>query len=314
MSPSPQLPHSQRYLPDLLLLSAALVWGFTFSIVKDSLAFTTPLMFLLLRFSLALLIITPAVIWRNRSHQTDDDTMLSFTRGEWIGGILTGISMFIGFTFQTWGLVFTSASRSAFITGLSVLLVPFILWGLNQQTISTKRWITVILAAIGLYFLIDPSVGGGLNRGDLFTVVCAIAFAVQIILLAIYAPTLDTLRYFWVQLFTIVVFSAIFGFATGQIRMTPAAPLWWGLAITGVIGTAGAVLGMTWAQKYVSPTRTGLYLAMEPVFGAIYAVMIAGESLSTVSWFGGLLIVAVIIWSEIGEGSSSTPGVGSQTA
>ena len=136
--------------------------------------------------------------------------------------------------------------------------------------------------------------------GDGLTLVCAVAFAGQIILLGIYAPTVDTLRYFWVQLLTMVVLSALSVMATGSAQLQPDPALWWGLAITGVLGTAGAFLGMTWAQRRVSPTRTALFLTTEPVFGALYAVLLAGEYLSPTAWLGGMLIVTVVVWAELG--------------
>ena len=286
--------------PDMVLLSAALVWGGTFALIKQALGHTTPFMFMTLRFALAFVIITVPVIWRAFRVSGNSQPWLRITRREWIGGILTGVALFVGFTFQTWGLVYTTASRSAFITGLNVLLVPFFLWGVNHQIISGKRWISVALAAGGLYLLIDPSAGNSINLGDGLTLVCAVAFAGQIILLGIYAPTVDTLRYFWVQLLTMVILSALSVLATGAAQIRPDPALWWGLIITGVLGTAAAFLGMTWAQRRVSPTRTALFLTTEPLFGALFAVMFAGEYLSPTAWLGGLLIITVIVWAELG--------------
>ena len=300
MTPNPPRRSSSTLAPDMMLLSAALVWGSTFSLVKQSLGHTTPFMFLTLRFALALAIITIPIVWRGLMASRGGQSWPQITRREWIGGILTGVALFVGFTFQTWGLVYTSASRSAFITGLNVLLVPFFLWGIGHQIISTRRWISVALAAGGLYLLIDPAAGNSINLGDGLTLVCAVAFAGQIILLGIYAPTVDTLRYFWVQLLTMVVLSALSVMATGSAQLQPDPALWWGLAITGVLGTAGAFLGMTWAQRRVSPTRTALFLTTEPVFGALYAVLLAGEYLSPTAWLGGMLIVTVVVWAELG--------------
>lgn len=279
----------RRYLPDLLLLLAALVWGTTFSIVKQALDHTTPFTFMAIRFGLALLVITPLLIARSR---------LPGRRELW-GGILTGISLFIGFSFQTWGLVYTTASRSAFITGLNVVLVPFLLWGLGQRKISARRWLAAALATLGIYLLVNPAAGAAINRGDLLTLLCAVAFAGQIILLAIYAPSTDTVGYFWVQIVTVTILALGAAVGTRSLSLEPAATLWWALAITGLLGTAAAFLGMTWAQRHVSPTRTALLLATEPLFGALFAVWIAGEFLGPVAWLGGLLIVGAVVWSEL---------------
>jgi len=270
---------------------AAFVWGTTFALVKASLDYVNPFMFMTMRFTLALVIIT-AVVVRHIGE---------LTRRELVGGLLTGVSLFFGFAFQTWGLVYTTASKSAFITGLNVVLVPFLLWGLGHQRIRGRRWAAAGLAAMGLLLLTNPLSGAGSNRGDYLTLACALAFAGHIILLGIYAPTIHTMRYFWVQLITVVVMAGLATLIVAGWEVTPAATLWWGLGITGLLGTAGAFLGMTWAQRRTSPTRTALILTSEPVFGALFAVTIAGEFLGPIAWLGGALIVGVIVWSELGN-------------
>ncbi|MCH7859481.1 MAG: DMT family transporter, partial [Candidatus Marinimicrobia bacterium] len=197
-------------LADLVLLLAALVWGSTFVLVKQSLAYTTPFMFMTLRFALALGIITAVAAPRLRA----------LTRRELAGGLLTGGALFFGFAFQTWGLVDTTASKSAFITGLNVVLVPFLLWGLGHQQLRAKRWVAAVLATLGLLLLTDPLGAAGVNRGDLLTLACAVAFAGHIIFLSRYAPTTDTLRYFWVQLVAVTGLAGLATLGTGIITGT----------------------------------------------------------------------------------------------
>ena len=279
----------RKTLPHLVLFLAVFIWGTTFTVVKGSLAFTTPYLFLTLRFALALAIIT---VWVA-------PVLGSLTRRELLGGVLTGGALFVGFAFQTWGLVFTSASKSAFITGLNVVLVPFFLWGLSRKQIGVRRWATAGTATLGLFLLTNP--GAGLNLGDVLTLGCAAAFAGQIIFLSIYAPTIHTLRYFWVQLLTVTLLAAVAAMAVGGWQLNPSGTLWWGLGITGILGTALAFLGQTWAQRRTSPTRTALILTMEPVFGALFAVAVAGERLAASAWAGGLLMVGAILWAELGN-------------
>ena len=136
------------------------------------------------------------------------------------------------------------------------------------------------------------------------------AFAGHIIFLSRYAPSTDILRYFWVQLITVTGLAALAALGTGVLTGTgwtliQAGPLWWGLGITGVAATALAFWGMTWAQRHLAPTRVALILASEPVFGALFAVTLAGESLTSAAWLGGGLIVVVIGWSELG--ATTTP-------
>ena len=283
--------NKQHHLPEFVLLLAVFVWGTTFSLVKVSLAYTSPFMFITLRFTLALIIMTAVV----------GPSLGRISRRELVGGALTGGSLFIGFAFQTWGLVYTTASKSAFITGLNVVLVPFFLWAIVHQEVRARRWLAAGLATVGLYLLVDPTGSAGLNQGDVLTLGCAVAFAVQIILLGIYAPTIHILRYFWVQLVTVAVLAALSTAAWGTWQFTGAASFYWGLGITGVLGTVLAFLAQIWAQRRISPTRTALILTAEPVFGALFAVVMMGELLTAVAWLGGGLIVGSIIWSEVGS-------------
>jgi drug/metabolite transporter (DMT)-like permease len=227
--------------------------------------------------------------------------------------MITGGAIFFGFAFQTWGLVYTAASKSAFITGLNVVLVPFLLWGIGHQMIKAKRWAAALLAVLGLFLLTNPLGAAGINLGDLLTLGCAVAFAGHIIFLGIYAPILHTLRYFWVQLVTVVVMAGLATLIVGGVSIQPSGTLWLGLGVTGLLGTALAFLGMTWAQRRTSPTRTALILTSEPVFGALFAVTYGGELLTTTAWMGGALIVAVIIWSELGKRATAQSRIPAST-
>ena len=282
---------NRNYLADFVLLMASLVWGSTFFLVKNALDFIAPFYFMTLRFGLALFVITVIVAPQIRR----------LSSLELMGGVLTGLSLFMGFTFQTWGLVYTTAGKSAFITGLNVILVPFILLTLGHQRIRPKGWWAAGLATLGLLLLTNPTTADNLNRGDGLTILCAIAFAVQIILLGIYAPKANTLRYFWVQMATISLLSAGATSMTDSWQLALSPELIRALLITGFAGTTLAFLGMTWAQRYAPPTRVALILASEPVFGAVFAVMVAGEYLALIGWLGGALIVGAIIWAETGN-------------
>ena len=108
------------------------------------------------------------------------------------------------------------------------------------------------------------------------------------------------------QLVTITLLSATATTMTHSWQLTISSTLILALLITGIAGTTLAFLGMTWAQRYAPPTRVALILASEPVFGAIFAVMVAGEYLYLVGWLVGALIVGAIVWSETGNQANSS--------
>jgi len=152
------------------LILVTIIWGITFVLVKNALNDAAPFSFAALRFGLAT-ILTALLLHKN---------IFSISKYELIGGLLCGFFLFMGYAFQNFGLMITSASKSAFITSVSVLIVPLMLVALDIQQVKLRIWIAVCLATIGLYLLIMPG-SGGLNIGDILTFGCAVSFAVHII-------------------------------------------------------------------------------------------------------------------------------------
>ena len=164
---------SQRTKAELLLVVTTFIWGSTFVIVKGALADASPFPFIAVRFILAGLLMF-GVMARGR-----------LPRQALLPSLLLGILLFTGFAFQTWGLVFTTPSKSAFITGFSVILVPLIslFHGYPMRAANAGG---AGLGLLGLYFLVLPSGIGAVNRGDLLTLFGAMAFAVHIVLVGTY--------------------------------------------------------------------------------------------------------------------------------
>lgn len=157
------LPEAQKQLrADLVLVFITLIWGSTFTVVKGALADTTPFYFNAIRFLLATAIFL-ALFYR-KIFPLD---FLSLR-----AGVAVGIFLFLGFAFQTYGLAYTSASRSAFLTSLLVLWVPFISLFVEKERPAFSHWAAIGVAIAGMWFLNRPETGQ-LNRGDWLTLACA---------------------------------------------------------------------------------------------------------------------------------------------
>ena len=152
------------------LLFVTIIWGLTFVLVKEALNDAAPFSFATLRFGLATFLILIIV----------NKKIISITRDEIIGGIVCGFFLFLGYAFQNFGLMNTTATKSAFITSVSVLIVPLLLISMNIQKVQIRIWGAVLLATLGLYLLILPG-GSSINIGDIITFGCAISFAIHII-------------------------------------------------------------------------------------------------------------------------------------
>ena len=281
---------NKKRLAQILLVFVTLIWGVTFIMVKDALNDAGPFAFGTLRFTIAG-ILTLAVV--NKS-------IFTLTKTEVIGGLVCGFFLFGGYAFQNFGLMQTSASKSAFITSVSVLMVPIILYLFNIQQVKIRIWIAVLLATIGLYILLDPR-GGMINWGDILTFGCAMGFAVHIIFQGYYVKkNVRVLPFFLVQAWVVVGLSFI-----NSLLFEPIFAIWSprlisALLVTGIAATFIAILLMIWAQQILNPSETAIIFSLEPVFATVFAVIFAGEILGLWGYIGGGLIVLAVAYGESG--------------
>jgi drug/metabolite transporter (DMT)-like permease len=281
---------NKKYLAQILLVFVTLIWGATFIMVKDALNDAGPFAFGTLRFTIAG-ILTLVIV--NKS-------IFTLTKTEIIGGLICGFCLFCGYAFQNFGLMQTSASKSAFITSVSVLMVPIILYLFNIQKVKMKVWFAVVLATIGLYILLDPR-GSMINWGDILTFGCAIGFAVHIIFQGYYVKkNVRVLPFFLVQAWVVVGLSFI-----NSLLFEPIFAIWSprlisALLVTGIAATFIAILLMIWAQQILNPSETAIIFAMEPVFASLFAMVFAAEFLGMWGYFGGGLVVLAVAFGESG--------------
>ena len=271
------------------LLFVTIIWGLTFVLVKAALNDAPPFSFAALRFGLATLI-TLLIVNKN---------IITITKNEIIGGILCGFFLFLGYAFQNFGLMNTTATKSAFITSISVLIVPFILVAMDIQKVKLRIWLAVVLATFGLYLLILP--GGGINIGDVITFGCAVSFALHIIAQDNYLKKeIRLLPFICIQL----AFVTLISFIHAQV-FEPEAIIWstrltYAIIITGIFATLIALLIMVWAQKILNPSETALIFAMEPVAAALFAMVFAGEILGLLGWIGGGFVCLAVVYGKSG--------------
>lgn len=277
---------------DAVLVSITAFWGVTFVVVKDAVVLADPFTFLALRFALGAVLLTLAA-WRG-------------IRGAALvrAGTGLGVLLFVGFAAQTSGLQFTTPSRSAFLTGLSVLLVPFLSIAFHRHRPPPASLLGVAFAAGGLWALAG---GGSLNaprglgKGEALTLLCALAFALHITLIERLARKHAPAPLVAVQLWTVAVLATVALCLLGpRLASTPA--LWSAVLITGVGGSALALVLQAWAQARTTAVRAALVYALEPVFAAAYSVALGREELGVRELLGGGLIVSGVLVSELGAG------------
>ncbi|HEY6066095.1 MAG TPA: DMT family transporter [Thermoanaerobaculia bacterium] len=287
-------PVSMRLRADLALVLVTLVWGSSFVVVKNIVRDAPPIAFVFFRFLLAALVCLALAWSRPRTP--------GFLRdGAIIGALLAG-----GMILQVLGQVETSASNAAFLTGLSVVLVPFAAFARTRSLPSLENAVGITLAAVGFVLLTLPRGGGPINRGDVLVFLCAIVFAFFIVEIAIRAGRHDASWLTVVQLAVVAVAagvtSAIFRAAGSAVELRPI--VWEGTFLRGVlylatIGTVGTFLTQTWAQRHMSATHAAIIFALEPVWAALLAAWLLGERLGPAGVWGGVLVLAGIVVSEM---------------
>ena len=296
----PPVTMSKKTLAYILLLAVVAVWGATFVLVKSALDDASPLLFNLLRMTLA-----AAALWIVHFRQ-----LRRPTRPVVVAGAIAGALLAAGYQFQTVGLARTTPAKSALITGLVVVFVPLLtlIPALRPQTAPRPRWTTALgasFAFFGLVLLTTPpgtsfgGIGGQIGLGDWLTLLCALAFAGHLLALAHLAPEIPASQLATLQ----ISFAAVFMLLTLPLErplrllLTPRLAI--ALAVTSLFATAAAFTIQSWAQQHIPPASTAVLLTMEPVFALAVSLIFAGEHMTLRSAAGAALILGGIAAIEL---------------
>ena len=295
-------------LAHLLLLAVVFVWGTTFVLVKDALQDASPLLFNLLRMTLAFVAL--AVLNHRQLRHVSRHALFS--------GVVVGLFLAAGYQFQTAGLARTTPAKSAFITGLVVVFVPlFTLFpALRSANTPAPRWTTgigALLAFSGLVFLTTPpgtslqNLFISMGRGDLLTLACAIAFAGHLLAIAhtsqrVPAGQLATLQ---IGVAAVVMLLTLPMGGRPHLSVTPRLVI--ALAITSLLATAAAFTIQSWSQQHLPPTHTAILLTLEPVFACAASFVVLHEHLGRRSLLGAALILAGIAFIELLASPNAVP-------
>ncbi len=275
---------------DLLLLSVAIAWGVTFLMVQDAISSTPVYAFLFFRFALAsILMFFIAFKFLN---EINKKTILY--------GVILGLFLFSAFATQTFGLAYTKSSIVAFITGLNVIVVPFLAYFIFKDYISKNVLIATVIAVIGLYLL---TMSGALTigKGELLTLICAFLFALQIIFTGKFSKEVNVFLLVLFQLITVSILSLIFSLSLDDVtfNLNYDYVFFKAVIITAVFATVYAFLIQTYMQQFTTATKTAIIFAMEPVSASIFAYLSVGEVLTSIQLSGAILIVFATVIAEL---------------
>jgi drug/metabolite transporter (DMT)-like permease len=293
--------------PELVLTGVTVLWGSTFIVTKDIVRGAPPMLYLVFRFGIAALILLAAYGKRIRGRRLIVD------------GVVLGVLNSLGLVLQVIGQVFTTASKSAFITSLNTPLVPIVALLVYRTRPSKPQLVAVVLATVGLWLLTYPVGGARWNAGDLYTVGCAIFYAFTIVQIARRAPRHDARPLTAIQIVTATaIFCCALALAKLCIHTIPAASLpefarlearplvvdtrlvveMLYMALFCTVATFGL---QTWAMARMSATHAAIVFALEPVFATIMAIGWEGSA----EWpgargaTGAAIVMIAVVVSEV---------------
>ena len=277
---------------DSLLLLTAAIWGFAFVAQRVGMDYVGPFIFNAVRFALGTLAMLPFVLkTKNNPKRVSSKTMI-------LGGLAAGLFLFLGASLQQIGVVYTTAGKAGFITGLYVVIVPFVGIVLKHK-ITLGNWTGALLAAVGLYFL---TITGSftIQKGDFYVLLSAFFWAGHTHVIDWLSPKIESSRIAMMQFAIVSLLSFIAAFAietfTLQDIVNAAIPiLYGGLMSVGIAYSLQVV-----AQKHAPPTHAAIILSLEAVFAVLGGWIILSEMLSLRSLFGCGLMLAGMLLSQVG--------------
>ena len=280
---------------DGLLFITAAIWGFAFVAQRIGMKYVGPFIFNSVRFALAVFVLTPFLIVRRKKSNNSCDGKV---KGALVSGLLAGLILFIASSLQQVGVVYTTAGKAGFITGLYVVIVPLmgLFW---KQSVGLGTWFGALLAIAGLYFL---SIAGGLTlvRGDLLVLTGAFFWAGHVLLIGVFSKRIDPLVLAIIQCAVCSVLSLTVSLFVEEISLSglysAAGPIIYG----GIFSVGIAYTFQILAQRHTPAAHASIIMSFEAVFAVVGGWLIIGEVLSMRGGVGCILMFTGMIFSQLG--------------
>ena len=278
-----------QHRAEFALFATTFIWGSTFVVVKSGSESISPSLFIAFRFGIGALIFALILFKQLRS----------ISRSTLINGSILGAMLGLGIVLQNHGIYRTTASKSAFITGLMVIFTPIAQLILERRPPKLGNVVGIIIVTLGLFFLTSPT-GSEINEGDILVLISAAIFGVYIVYLDIFSKTENVLHLSFIQV-TVTTLIAIAGVSFETVVFDPTTQLILSLLYMGICATVFTTYVQTRYQKDTTPTRAVIIFTIEPVIASVLAYFVLGELLGISGILGASLIVGGILVSEFSD-------------
>ncbi|MFA6448344.1 MAG: DMT family transporter [bacterium] len=273
----------------LLLLLGVMFWGGTFVMVKEAVSLIDPYSLVSIRFFIATVVI--CVFYFKKLNNINRATVFV--------AVISGAILTASFLLQTVSMKYTSASNSAFITGLCVVFVPLYVAALDRKPPTAMQAASVLMALAGLA-LMTLKFPIKLNFGDFLALLCAVGFGLQLMICGRLPERIDAPSFTVIQLLTVAILTAAGGLIVNKHIAIPDNRFVWGTIIyCATAATAYIYIVQALLQRYISEIKAVVIYSLEPLFAAIVAYFYIGETLSLNAMFGGALIMVAMVVAEL---------------
>lgn len=295
---------SKKMKANILLFIAAFIWGTAFVAQKSGGAIGS-FTFNGIRTFIGGLVLLPIVLVNHK-----DKSKPVVNKEELIGGIVCGFFLFIAASLQQFGLAYTTAGKAAFITTLYVVFCPILSLIVHKKKTRPLVWLCVVLDVIGLYLLCMTDASFSIQIGDTLVILCAVAFAAQMVSVDNYVTRIDGIKLSCIQF----LFSGLLGIICmfifeGPVSVSNIMTAWFPILYAGVISCGIAYTFQVLGQKEASPTIAALILCLESVFGVLAGAVLLHETMTLREILGCVIMFAAVVISNLPEKSSAEPAV-----
>ena len=279
---------SKGFLGRLALFGTAFIWGTSFVILKTTLDSVGTLWVLAIRFTISTLLLGLFAVKKLRKV---DRRCLK-------GGVMMGLCLALAYIVQTYGLVYTTPGKNAFLTATYCVLVPFMAWGVYKRKPDASNIIAAFLCITGIGFVSLSGAGTGVNIGDMLTLICGIFYGLQIIIMEQYAADSDALSITVIQFGTaaLLCWAGALLFEAPPVNVPGSA--WLSIAYLSVMCTAVCFFLQAWGMQYTPSSTSAVIMTFESVFGTLLSVLFYHEPMTVKLLLGFALIFAAVLISE----------------
>lgn len=284
-----------RLNADIALLLAAMVWGVAFLFQKSAMDHVGPLAFIAARGSLAAVALAP-LAWREHRRAAAAPAGPGF----WSIGVWGGVAFFVAAWLQQAGLRTATVTNTSFLTALYVVLTPFVAWAWSGRLPGGAVWPAVALSALGTWLLGGGGTLSGLGRGDALVALCALFWAIHVVITGRAAPFGRPIGFTALQFAVVAALAGVGSAALETTTLPGLAGAASDILYVGLLSSALTFTILTMALQYTPPSEAAVIVSMECVFAALAAFLVLGERLPAIGWLGAALILGATLLLQVG--------------